>query len=155
MEMRMKTWIHAAAGAIALLTVSAFWLSTATVELLGDEAAITMVKNCVLAGMAVLIPAMIVAGASGFSLGKGWKSPVVARKRQRMRIIAANGLLVLVPSAYLLSNLADAGRFDTLFTIVQVIELAAGAVNITLLSLNMRDGLSLRRKPVRLAARAR
>jgi hypothetical protein len=155
MEMKMKTWIHAAAGAIALLTVSAFWLSTATVELLGDEAAITMVKNCVLAGMAVLIPAMIVAGASGFSLGKGWKSPVVARKRQRMRIIAANGLLVLVPSAYLLSNLADAGRFDTLFTIVQVIELAAGAVNITLLSLNMRDGLSLRRKPVRLAARAR
>jgi hypothetical protein len=155
MEMKMKTWIHAAAGAIALLTVSAFWLSTAIVELLGDEAAITTVKNSVLAGMAVLIPTMIVAGASGFSLGKGWKSPVVARKRQRMRIIAANGLLVLVPSAYLLSNLADAGRFDTLFTIVQAIELAAGAVNITLLSLNMRDGLSLRRKPVRLAARAR
>ena len=151
----MKTWIHAAAGAIALLTVSAFWLSTAIVELLGDEAAITMVKNCVLASMAVLIPAMIVAGASGFSLGKGWKSPVVARKRQRMRIIAANGLLVLVPSAYLLSSLADAGRFDTLFTIVQAIELTAGAVNIILLSLNMRDGLSLRSKPARLAARAR
>lgn len=151
----MKTLVHAAAGAVALLTVSAFWLSTATVELLGDEAAIAMVKSWVLAGMAVLIPAMIVAGASGFSLGKGWKSPVVARKKQRMRIIAANGLLVLVPSAYLLSSLADAGRFDTLFTIVQAIELTAGAVNITLLSLNMRDGLSLRRKPARLVAPAR
>jgi len=95
----MKTKIHAAAGAVALITVSAFWLSTATAELLGDAAAITTVKNCVLAGMVVLIPAMIIAGASGFSLGKGWKSPVVARKKWRMRIIAANGLLVLVPSA--------------------------------------------------------
>ncbi len=151
----MKAWIHAAAGAIALLTVSAFWLSTAMVEMFRDAAAITTVKSGVLAGMAVLIPAMIVAGASGFSLGKGWKSPVVARKKQRMRIIAANGLLVLVPSAFLLSNLADAGRFDSLFKIVQAVELVAGALNITLLSLNMRDGLSLRRKPVRLAAPAR
>ena len=151
----MKTRIHAAAGAIALVTVSAFWLSTVTVELLGDAAAITTVKNYVLAGMAVLIPAMILAGVSGFSLGKGWKSPVVARKKWRMRIIAANGLLVLVPSALLLSSLAAAGRFDSLFTIVQTIELVAGATNIALLSLNMRDGLSLRRKPLRLAARAR
>ncbi|WP_202351832.1 hypothetical protein [Mesorhizobium sp. 113-1-2] len=151
----MKTRIHAAAGAVALITVSAFWLSTATVELLGDTAAITMVKNSVLVGMAVLIPAMIIVGASGFSLGKGWKSPVVARKKWRMRIIAANGLLVLVPSAFLLSSFATAGRFDSLFTIVQAIELLAGATNIALLSLNMRDGLSLRRKPVRLAARAR
>jgi hypothetical protein len=154
MEMKMKTRIHAAAGAIALITVSAFWLSTATVELLGDAAATTTVKNYVLAGMAVLIPAMIIAGASGFSLGNGWKSPVVARKKWRMRIIAANGLLVLVPSAFLLSSLAAAGRFDSLFTIVQTIELVAGATNIALLSLNMRDGLSLRRKPFRLAARA-
>jgi len=151
----MKTWVHAAAGAIALITVSSFWLSTATVELFGDAAAVATVKNCVLAGMAVLIPAMIIAGASGFSLGKGWKNLVVARKKQRMRIIAANGLLVLVPSAFLLSSLADAGRFDSLFTMVQAVELTAGAVNIVLLSLNMRDGLSLRRKPVRLAAPAR
>ena len=151
----MKTKIHAAAGAVGLITVSAFWMSTATVELLGDTAAITTVKNSVLAGMAVLIPAMIIAGASGFSLGKGWKSPVVARKKRRMRIIAANGLLVLVPSAFLLSSFATAGRFDNLFTIVQAIELLAGATNIALLSLNMRDGLSLRRKPVRLAAQAR
>jgi len=74
---------------------------------------------------------------------------------QLEEIIAANGLLVLVPSAFLLSSLATAGRFDSLFTIVQAIELVAGATNIALLSLNMRDGLSLRRKPVRLAARAR
>ncbi|UDL92652.1 hypothetical protein LGH82_16335 [Mesorhizobium sp. PAMC28654] len=144
----MKTKIHAAAGAIALLTVSAFWLSTVTVELLGDTAAITMVKTSVLAGMAVLIPAMIIAGASGFSLGKGWKNPVVNRKKRRMRIVAANGLLVLLPTAFVLANWAQAGRLDAYFFILQAVELVAGAVNITLLSLNMRDGLSLRRKVV-------
>lgn len=151
----MRTRIHAAAGAIALVTVSAFWLSTVTAELIGSTAAITTVKTSILAGMAVLIPAMIIAGASGFSLGKGWKSPVVARKKRRMRIIAANGLLVLVPSAFLLGSFAGAGRFGAIFMIVQAIELAAGAINIALLSLNMRDGLSLRRKTVPLAARVR
>ena len=148
MENKKKIRIHAVAGFVALTTVSIFWLSTVTVELLGDAATVAAVKTWVLIGMAVLIPAMIVAGASGFSLGKGWKSPVVARKKRRMRIIAANGLLVLVPSAFVLSRFADAGRFDTLFAIVQTIELMAGAVNIALLSLNMRDGLSLRRKAI-------
>ena len=148
MENKKKIRIHAAAGFVALTTVSIFWLSTVTVELLGDAATVAAVKTWVLIGMVVLIPAMIVAGASGFSLGKGSKSPVVARKKRRMRIIAANGLLVLVPSAFVLSRFADAGRFDTLFAIVQTIELVAGAVNIALLSLNMRDGLSLRRKAI-------
>ena len=52
-----------------------------------------------------------------------------------------------------LAGKAQAGQFDTSFYIVQVIELIAGAVNITLLGLNMRDGLrlsgKLRRAPAR------
>ena len=39
------------------------------------------------------------------------------------------------------------GEFDRAFAAVQAIELIAGAVNITLLSLNMRDGFALRKKP--------
>jgi hypothetical protein len=39
--------------------------------------------------------------------------------------------------------MANAGRFDTLFYGVQGLELVAGAVNVVLLSLNMRDGLRL------------
>lgn len=145
----MKTKIHAAAGALALLTICIFWSATATSELFGDVAAIAAVKNGILAGMLVLIPAMAMAGASGFSLGKGWRSPAVERKKRRMKIIAANGLFVLVPSAVFLAGKAGAGEFDAAFAVVQAIELVAGAVNITLLSLNMRDGLALRRKPSR------
>lgn len=143
----MKAKVHAAAGALALLTICIFWSATAITELFGDQAAVAAVKNGILAGMLVLIPAMVAAGASGFSLGKGWRSPAVQRKKLRMKIIAANGILILVPSAAFLATKAAAGAFDAAFVTVQAIELAAGAVNITLLSLNMRDGLALRRKP--------
>ncbi|MBB6468264.1 hypothetical protein HNQ96_004148 [Aminobacter lissarensis] len=145
----MKAKLHAAAGGAALLTVSCFWISTVAAELAGNAEIIATVKATILAGMVVLIPAMIIAGASGFSLGKGWRSPVVQIKKRRMRIVAGNGLLVLLPSAYVLAGWAGEGRFDAAFIIVQTLELAAGAVNIALLSLNMRDGLGLRRKPAR------
>ena len=67
-----------------------------------------------------------------------------------MKIIAANGILILMPSAFFLAFKAQAGAFDTAFYVVQAFEIVAGATNITLLSLNMRDGiaLGLRRKPV-------
>ena len=41
------------------------------------------------------------------------------------------------------SSLVGSGQFAALFYAVQGIELVAGAVNITLMSLNMRDGLRL------------
>lgn len=62
-----------------------------------------------------------------------------------MPIIAANGILILIPSALFLASKATSGEFDTSFYAVQLIELVAGAVNLTLLSLNMRDGLQLTR----------
>jgi len=147
----MKIRVHAFAGALALLTICIFWGATVISELFGDASAIAAVKNGILVGMLVLIPAMAVAGASGFSLGKGWKSLAVERKKRRMKIVAANGLLVLVPSAVFLAWKAGVGEFDAVFVVVQAIELAAGAVNVTLLALNMRDGLALRRKPARAA----
>ncbi|MCG7505624.1 hypothetical protein [Mesorhizobium retamae] len=140
----MKAKIHATAGAVALMTVACFWLSTVAAELSGNLAAVAAVKSGILTGMLVLIPAMALAGASGFSLGKGWRTPIVQRKKRRMRFIAANGLLLLLPSAYMLANWAELGRFDAAFVAVQALELAAGATNIILLSLNMRDGIALR-----------
>lgn len=145
----MKLIIHATAGSIALLTISTFWTSTILSELFGTHAQIASVKTFVLYGMLLLIPAMIATGASGASLGKGWKLPVVARKSRRMKIIAANGILILIPSALYLASKAQAGAFDSPFYIVQAAELLAGATNVTLLSLNMRDGLALRRRKQR------
>ena len=60
-----------------------------------------------------------------------------------MPFIAANGLLVLVPCAIVLNRWAAAGSFDTTFYVVQVVELIAGATNLTLMSRDVRDGLRM------------
>lgn len=149
----MKVAIHAFAGTLALATISTFWTSTLISELFGSHETIAAVKTAILYGMGLLIPAMATAGATGTGLGKGWKLPQVAAKSRRMKIIAANGLLILLPSAVFLALRAQAGQFDTAFYAVQALELIAGAANITLLSLNLRDGLALgRRRRVRARA---
>ncbi len=61
-----------------------------------------------------------------------------------MPLIAANGVLVLIPSALFLASKARAAEFDAGFYAVQALELVAGATNITLLGLNMRDGLKMK-----------
>ena len=139
----MKTKIHAIAGAIGFLTIATFWTSTLFSELFGGEEIITSVKNFVLWGMFVLIPAMAVAGGSGFSLSTKRSGRLVDTKKKRMPIIGANGLLVLIPCAFFLASKANSGEFDTAFYAVQGLELLAGAANLTLMSLNIRDGLKM------------
>ncbi len=139
----MKSKLHGIFGAVALLCITTFWLSTVVSELFLGQASVTAVKNAVLTGMWLLIPAMAATGGSGFSLAKGRGGRLVGVKGRRMKIVAANGLLVLLPSAYLLASWANAGRFDGAFYALQGVELLAGAVNFTLLVLNMRDGLRL------------
>lgn len=64
-------------------------------------------------------------------------------KKKRMPFIAVNGLFVLVPSAIFLNRWAALGAFDTMFYLVQSVELVAGAANLTLMGLNIRDGLKI------------
>ena len=138
--------IHPIAGAIALITILSFWTGTVSAELLGSPDTIAAAKRAILWGFVILIPAMAAAGATGFRLGGNSRNAVVTVKKQRMPFIAANGLLILMPSAFYLDHLAAAGDFGTVFFTLQSLELAAGAVNIALLSLNMRDGLRLTRR---------
>lgn len=138
--------MHPTAGALALLTISTFWLSTALSELFGAEATVIAVKTAIPWGFLILIPALMAAGSSGFALAKGRRGGVVSAKIKRMPLIAANGLLVLIPCAFFLATKARAGEFDSAFYAVQALELLAGAANITLLGLNMRDGLRMRRR---------
>ena len=142
--MIMTKVVHPVAGALALLTIATFWVSTSLSELFGSAASVVAVKSAIPWGFLVLIPALIAAGGSGFALAKGRRGGLVGAKIKRMPIAAANGILILIPSALFLASKAKAGEFDTLFYAVQALELAAGAVNITLLGLNMRDGLKMK-----------
>ena len=140
----MTKVIHPVAGTLALLTIATFWVSTSLSELFGSAASVVAVKSAIPWGFLVLIPALIAAGGSGFALAKGRRGGLVGAKIKRMPIAAANGILILIPSALFLASKAKAGEFDILFYAVQALELAAGAVNITLLGLSMRDGLKMK-----------
>ena len=139
----MKKLVHPVAGAIALLTIASFWFSTLISELSGSVEAVVAVKTAIPWGFLLLIPALAAAGGTGVSLVGGRAKGLAATKLKRMPVIAANGLLILVPSALFLAWKASAGEFDAAFYGVQAIELVAGAANLVLLGLNMRDGLRM------------
>jgi hypothetical protein len=143
--------IHPVAGVLAILTIATFWLSTALAELFASHAVVSAVKTAIPWGFLLLIPALGAAGGSGFALAKGRCAGLVGAKLKRMPIIAANGVLVLIPSALFLASKARAAEFDASFYAVQALELAAGAANIALLGLNVRDGLKLKGRFRRLA----
>jgi hypothetical protein len=144
--------VHPIAGALAILTIATFWLSTALSELFGAQAVVTTVKTAIPWGFLLLIPSLAVAGGSGFSLAKGRRAGLVGAKIKRMPVIAVNGILVLIPSALFLASKARTADFDTSFYAVQALELAAGAVNLALVGLNMRDGLKMKGRLRRRAA---
>ena len=135
---------HPVAGAVALLAITTFWLTTVVSELFGSEAAVIAVKTSIPWGFILLVPALAAAGGSGFALAKGRRAGLVGAKAKRMPFIAANGILVLIPAALFLAYKARHGEFDSVFYAVQTLELVAGAVNITLLGLKMRDGLRMK-----------
>lgn len=143
--------IHPIAGAVAIATIAMFWLSTALSELFGSHEFVASVKTAIPWGFLVLIPALAAAGGSGVKLAKGRRAGLIGTKLKRMPFIAANGILVLIPSALFLASKAQSAQFDGGFYAVQALELLAGATNVTLLGLNMRDGLKMkgrfRRKP--------
>ncbi len=139
----MKTKIHAVAGVVGFLTILAFWTSTVFSELFGSPETIAAVKGTILSGMFILVPAMAIAGGSGMFLGRKRTGRAVQAKKRRMPFIAINGLAILVPAAFYLEAKAVAGAFDMWFYGVQAIELVAGATNLTLMGLNIRDGMRM------------
>ena len=54
---------------------------------------------------------------------RGGRAGLIGAKLKRMPLIAANGILVLIPSALFLASKARAAEFDTGFYAVQALEL--------------------------------
>ena len=153
----MSKLVHRVAAILALLCIATFFLSSIVVELLGSHAAVAQLKSLIVTpGLWILIPAMAAAGGSGMLVAKTHQGRLVDAKKRRMPFIAANGLLVLMPCAIVLERWAAAGSFDATFYAVQTVEWVAGATNLVLMGLNVRDGLRmsgrLRRTPRTAAA---
>lgn len=140
----MTKRIHAAAGITAMTLVATFMVATIGAELVGDPSAVLAVKTAILFALSVLIPSVMIAGASGRSLAARRTSTLLRRKRRRGTIVAVVGITVLVPCAVVLRALAADREFGTAFVLLQGLELAGGATNLTLLWLNARAGRRLR-----------
>lgn len=147
---------HLAAGMLAMLCVALFWGATAAAELWLGPAAVIAVKEAVVAGLFVLVPTMAAVGMSGARLARSFPSArLTTAKTTRMRLLAANGVLAMIPAALYLQAKASAGEFDVRFYAVQAVELVVGAAQLILMGLNLRDGLRLsRRLPTRRASDA-
>ena len=154
----MKKRIHPVAGMLAMALVAAFIVATVLAEALGDQSTIVAVKTAILFALLVLIPCLMIAGGTGRSIAAGRKSPLLRRKRQRATLVACIGLIVLLPCAIVLRNLASAGNFGAAFVSIQAVELVGGLSNLVLLALLARDGRILtaaRRRRARNARKAR
>lgn len=142
--MRLKSVTHGVAGGLAILTIATFWTSSFVSEFFLTEAAVIEVKrSIVFYGLAPFILLMAITGGSGNFLAKNRQNKIIQSKLMRMRILAFNGFVLMIPSAIFLHHKASLGEFDRIFYSVQFFELAVGLVQLFLLSQNFREGLLL------------
>jgi len=137
--------LHRFTALVAIACVTAFWGSTVVVELFGSPAQVAAIKQTIVYGLFLLVPAIALTGYSGSRLAQGRYEPGVAAKRRRMPWIAAIGVLVLIPTALYLNHLAARRAIGTLFYSLQALELVAGAVNLRLMAANLLAGRRLAR----------
>lgn len=139
--------VHGLAGTAAFLIILTFWTTTVWSELFADLGTVATVKQAIAWALLLLVPMLAVTGLSGLRLAGGAAgssaTPALRAKLRRMPIVAANGMLVLVPCAITLAVLSARGDFGPTFQAVQALELVAGPVNLALIGLNIRDGLRL------------
>ena len=135
---------HATAATLGLVFIATFFISTVIAEIGGDRAMIVRVKTGIFYTVFALVPIMATAGLLGRRLAGTSQEPIIKRKMRRMQLVTMNAVVVLIPCVVVLYWLASHGRFGWQFFAVQAVELLAGAVNVVLPGLNLRDGLRLR-----------
>jgi hypothetical protein len=140
----VRTHLAAAAGSLAL--IATFLLSSAVTELIGDAGDIRVLRQWILLGLPLLIGCLAAAALTGRRLARSSRAAVIRRKQRRVQIVAAAGIVMLVPCALILNYLAASASSRALASALEITELLAGGLNLTLLVLNFRDGRSLTRR---------
>ena len=135
--------VHRAASIGATLLITSFIISTVTVEFLGFEAYLVEVKTWIFRVLPLLIILMATAGATGRKLASQSAGQPASKKAKLMRLVALNGILVLAPCAYFLQKWANLGELGQAFYWVQAIELGFGAINLSLMGMMIKEGITI------------
>lgn len=134
--------IHVAATVVALLTIVAFFVSSVVVEVKGEILLIRAVKSGILYGLPLLLLAMPTVALTGKRLAGTSTHPAVLQKQKRMKIIVANGVILITLAVFLYYQ-AHYRAIDTAFLCVQSAEFAFGLCNMVLIGLNIKSGFAL------------
>ncbi|WP_149303814.1 hypothetical protein [Pareuzebyella sediminis] len=142
--MKRKTIVkaHIIATSIAVLTIGCFFSFSLIAEIIGNQEFIKQVKTGILYCLPVLLFAMPILGITGKKLAGKSQSPIVATKMKRMKFVAFNGIILISLAIYLYFRAIN-NNIDSTFLYVQIIELLFGAINLTLIGLNIKAGMKL------------
>jgi uncharacterized membrane protein YuzA (DUF378 family) len=142
--MKRKTIVkaHIIATAIAVLTIGCFFSFSLIAEITGNHEFIKQVKKGILYCLPILVLTMPMLGITGKKLAGNSKSPIVATKMKRMKFVAFNGIILVSLAIYLYFR-ATNNNIDNTFLSIQIIELLFGAINLTLIGLNIKAGRKL------------
>ncbi|BBB90952.1 MAG TPA: hypothetical protein PKA28_18460 [Methylomusa anaerophila] len=132
---------HQTTAAIAFLTIVSFLVSTLVSELIGDHNLIAVVKRTIVYGLSILIVCMPLLVVSGRKLAASYpNNPYVGAKAKRMKWIALNAIIFLIPLAVTLNYLAQNNQLNISFYSLQALEIICGSVNILLFGKMYTDG---------------
>ncbi len=142
--MKRKTIIkaHIIATSIAVLTIGCFFSFSLIAEIMGNQEFIKQVKTGILYCLPILVIAMPILGITGKKLAGKSQNPIVTTKMRRMKFVAFNGIILISLAIYLYFR-ATNNNIDSTFLYVQIIELLFGAINLTLIGLNIKAGMKL------------
>lgn len=145
---RRKTmlFLHISASILAFLMIASFLAFSFWAEFMAGPTEIAIVKIRIAWCLLLLVPALATAGTTGFAMAGATPKGLARIKAHRMKLIAFNGLFILVPAALFLAWKASGFTFDASFFMVQVLELLAGFANLVLISLNFFDGMKMKRR---------
>lgn len=138
----MLTRLHLAAAAAAV-TATVLLVLAAIITTLLDAHQTVDVRQAMLWGLLVLVPALVITAATGFGVAGSSADPRIATKKRRMSFIAGIGLLLLAPATIALYQLALRGESGAPYLVAQTVEVLASAISLALMAANIRDGLRL------------
>ncbi|EAQ67223.1 hypothetical protein MED121_14889 [Marinomonas sp. MED121] len=137
--------VHKTSALICFILIACFFSSSLLFDMFGNQESVLIVKNGIFYSIWLLIPLMAITGMTGVKMAPKVTSGPIGAKKKRMPLVALNGLLILLPAAYFLRELALNGEFNSLYYAIQTLELFAGFINLTLMSLNIRDAMALKK----------
>ncbi|SEH33401.1 hypothetical protein [Magnetospirillum fulvum] len=138
--------IHPLAARATLGLFVLIWGSAVAAGLFADREMLAFIKEVVVWTLFLLTPLTMLTAGTGLILGRARPGPITDRKRRRLRLIVAIGIVILLPATLVLDAMVQSDSYDaTLFLVFQGIELVAGLVLLTLMGISVRDGILAKR----------